>query len=53
MPTKATIEKTENDVEFCQRLRLHHAVERTVVIMRHFSSNREAGEDRISLLSQH
>ncbi|CAE7545168.1 unnamed protein product [Symbiodinium microadriaticum] len=38
---EATIEKTENDVEFCQRLRLHHAVERTVVIMRHFSSNRE------------
>ncbi|CAE7738266.1 unnamed protein product [Symbiodinium pilosum] len=38
---EATIEKTETDVEFCQRLRLHHAVERTVVIMRHFSSNRE------------
>jgi len=38
---EATIEKTENDIENCQRLRLHHAVERTVVIMRHFSSNRE------------
>ena len=35
------IEKTE-DVEYCQRLRLHKAVERALKVMRSFPSNREA-----------
>lgn len=40
-PCEATIEKTENDTEYCQRLCLHHAVDRTLVVMRHFTSSRE------------
>lgn len=38
---EAMIEKTENDTEYCQRLCLHHAVDRTLVVMRHFTSSRE------------
>lgn len=38
---EAMIEKTENDVEYCQRLCLHHAVDRTLSVMRHFTSSRE------------
>ncbi|CAJ1435408.1 unnamed protein product, partial [Effrenium voratum] len=37
---EAMIEKTE-DVEYCQRLRLHKAVERALKVMRSFPSNRE------------
>ena len=39
--SQAMIEKTENDVEYCQRLCLHHAVDRTLSVMRHFTSSRE------------